>query len=551
MSRSGRLTAFKDLCRPEPTMSVARSVAEVLEKHVTLELECIDRMYLNLYVPMLQTEGGVANFWRKHRGHDFASSALMAPMTKRFITAIESFVSREGVDLIEFAKGQRKEDVAKEYLARFPGQEGVLFIGKAQEKARVIRTTRRRNERSGASYAWLTKSTAMVNQYYFYCVDRDFGPFFIKFCSYFPYNGKLCINGHEYLKRQLAQQGVTFQALDNSVVSCADAELAQRIANELSADKIDALVRKWFRRLPHPFPASDRRAGYLYDISILQAEFSLTQVLDRPLMGRIFFEQVIRDNLDLGRPDQVQLIFDRRISKRTPGRFRTRVLTEGVVPSLHIDYKQSRIKQYHKEGRALRTETTINNTYDFGIGKRLDNLAALRQVGMTANRRLLDVQRINYDCSIGEDAFQQIHRPIDIEGRRAAGLRFADPRVLMLLSALVLFRLLPCGFKNRDLRRHMAGLLGMTPDEIAPGKMTYDLRRLRLHGLITRLPRSQRYQVTPFGFRAALFLTRSYNRLLRPGLSQLAPSPPPAASGLRAVVDQLDQAIDQLLANAA
>jgi hypothetical protein len=115
---------------------------------------------------------------------------------------------------------------------------------------------------------------------------------------------------------------------------------------------------------------------------------NLTQVLDRPVTGRVFFEEVIRENLDISRPSQAQLIFDRRISRRTPGKFRTRVITEGVVPSLHVDYKTTRIKQYHKEGRALRTETTINNTRDFGIGKSLKNLPALRQVGFRANRRV-------------------------------------------------------------------------------------------------------------------------------------------------------------------
>ncbi len=138
-------------------------------------------------------------------------------------------------------------------------------------------------------------------------------------------------------------------------------------------------------------------------MSILQAEFSLTQVLDRPVSGRIFFEQVIRDNLDLGRPDRVQLVFNRRVTKKTPGRFRTRIITEGVIPSLYIDYKHTRVKQYHKEGHALRTETTINDTRDFAIGKRLKNLSALRRVGFSANRRLLDVQRISHDCFLGED----------------------------------------------------------------------------------------------------------------------------------------------------
>src|SRR5262250_3128917 len=259
-----------------------------------------------------------------------------------------------------------------------------------------MRTERRRDKRTGATYPWIVQSTAMVNHYYFYCVDEDFGPFFLKFCSYFPYNAKLCINGHEYLKRQLAKWGVGFEALDNGIKSCADPALLQRLADGLSAEKIDRLLRKWLRRLPHPFPARDRAAGYRYQLSILQAEFSLTQVLDQPVTGRVFFEEVIRENLDIGRPTQVSLVFDRRLTRRTPGKFRTRVITDGVVPSLHIDYKKTRIKQYHKEGEALRTETTINNTRDFYIGKSLRNLPALRKIGFQPNRRLLETESITH-----------------------------------------------------------------------------------------------------------------------------------------------------------
>jgi len=225
-------------------------------------------------------------------------------------------------------------------------------------------------------------------------VDRDFGPFFLKFCSYFPFNAKLCLNGHEYAKRQLARQDIAFKALDNGVLSCAKPDRLQSICDGLSAGKIDGFLRKWLRLLPHPFTGNDRKAGYRYDLSILQAEFSLTQVLDRPAHGRLFFEQVIRENLDLGRPEEVQLIFKRKITRKTPGRFRTRIVTQDVTPSLHVYYKNARIKQYHKEGRALRTETTINNTYDFGIGKRLRNLPKLREVGFAANRQLLAVERL-------------------------------------------------------------------------------------------------------------------------------------------------------------
>jgi len=173
-------------------MSLPRTVGEILRDHTTLEVESIDRMYLNVYVPGLQYEGGVAAFFRSHRGQLFASSALMAPMSQAFVTAIDALVAEQALPLIAFTKGQRKDDVMAQHLARFTGDEGILFVGKAQEKAAVCRTERRRNPQTGQPYPWLVRSTAMVNHYYFYGVDRDFGPFFLKFCSYFPYNAKLC-----------------------------------------------------------------------------------------------------------------------------------------------------------------------------------------------------------------------------------------------------------------------------------------------------------------------------------------------------------------------
>jgi hypothetical protein len=530
-------------------MTVARSVAEVLAEHVTLEVECIDRMYLNVYVPRLQYEQGVANFFIAHRGDRFASSALMDPITKGFVADIHRFARDQGVDLVSFVKGERKDDIAHEYLAASDGTEGVLFVGRAQERTPVFRTEKRRNPLTGATYPWIVRSSAMVNHFYFYCLDADFGPFFLKFCTYFPYNAKLCINGNEWAKCQAAKAGIVFEALDNGFASCEDPRALQRLCDRLTGAKIDALLRKWLRILPHPFTGADRRAGYRYTLSILQAEFSLTQVLDRPLTGRMFFEDVIRDNLDLGRPDQIGLVFDRRVTRRTPGRFRTRVITDGVVPSLHVDYKHAKVKQYHKEQRALRTETTINDTRDFGIGKRLENLPVLREVGFKANRRLLDVQRTSSDCHIGEDAFQHLCAPTTVGTQRAPALRFGDPRVMALLSVLVIFRLLPAGFSNRDLREHLAAHLGLPAGTMTAGRMTYDLRRLRLHGLIERIPRTHRYQVTALGLRAAFFFTRTHQRLLRPGLAT-ALDPWDDGTPLRRHFERLDHAIADIINNA-
>ena len=529
-------------------MTVARSVSDVLSEHVQFEVDCIDRMYLNVYVPQLQYAAGLVGYVHRRLGLPVASTAPLARITDQFSAAVRHFARDNAVPWVDFAKGQRKDDVMHEQLQRFTAVEGVVFIGRAQEKTNLFRTEKRRDA-NGDSYPWIVKTTGLVNQFYFYCLDADFGPFFLKFCSYFPYNAKLCINGNEWAKRQAARAGIGFEPLDNGFAAVDDPAAVQAICDGLGPEHIDALLRKWLARLPHPFSAQDRAAGYCYDISILQAEFSLTQMLDKPVSGRIFFEQVIRDNLDIGRPDQVALIFDRKLIRRgpraTPGRFATRVITDGVTPSLHVDYKHTRIKQYHKEGRALRTETTINDSTDFGIGKRLTNLPALREIGSTANRRLLRVQSISHDPITGTDALHAITAPITTAtGARIPGLRLGEMRSHALLAALPLFGLQPNGFANKDLRTLTAELRAVPAEQVTAGQMTYDLRRLRARGLIARIPHTHRYTITDQGLHTAMFLSAVHDRFLPTGLAHLddhATSPP-----LRAASRAYQAAIENL-----
>ncbi|MGH3304759.1 MAG: hypothetical protein ACRDOK_24445 [Streptosporangiaceae bacterium] len=532
-------------------MTLPRSVADVLSEHVVFEVECIDRMYLNVYVPQLQYAGGLVGYVHRQLGLPIASTAPLAKITDRFTAAMHRFAVQQRIPWVDFVKGQRKDDVMHEHLAAFEaaGQtEGVLFIGRAQEKTNLFRTEKRRDH-DGRSYPWIVKTTGMVSHFYVYGVDADFGPFFVKFCSYFPYNPRLCINGNHWAQRQAARAGLEFEALDNGFASVSDPAALQRICDSLGPDQIDALLRKWLARLPHPFTPADRAAGYRYDISVLQAEFSLTQMLDKPVAGRVFFEQVIRDNLGAGRPDQVSLIFARRLirtgPRATPGRFRTRVITSGVTPSLHVDYKHATIKQYHKEGRALRTETTINDTRDFGIGKRLTNLPALREAGFSATRRMLRLQRLSHDPITGTAQLTAVTGPVITSGgTRIPGLPLAQARSHALLAALLIFRLQPRGFTNRDLRELTAELRGLPA--VTTGQMTYDLRRLRSHHLIERIPASHRYRVTGTGLHIATFLTRVHDRLLPAGLDELTTTTGPPAK-LRLAASTCHRAIDDFI----
>jgi len=530
---------------------IGQSVGELLEQKVVLDVEGIDRLYLNAYQPRLQTGGGVVGFFKGHRGATVASTVLMAPMSKGFVADIHAFAKCHGIEMVRFHKGQRKDELTQQRLKSFQDVEGVLYIGVAQERFSTFRVSKKFSPQTGAAFPWLSRSTVMCNQYYFYLVDEDFGPLFIKFSSYFPYTARICLNGHEYAKRQLEKAGIAFEALDNGVLSCADAQRLQQILDGLDEARIEAVVRKWFARLPHPFTAADRQAGFRYELSILQAEFARTQVFDRPLSGRHLFEEVIRENIDLGRPEYVSLIFARRINRRTPGSFRTRVITQGVIPSLHVSYKSSRIKQYFKEDRALRTETIVNNTRDFGLGRRLENLPALRATGFAANRRLLAVEKISQDCQLAEEVFAGVNQPQVVNGQRASALAFGNRRVAALFQALCLFLCLPQGFRNASLREHVAHLMGEPPDRYTPGRMTYDLRRLCLHGIIEKIPGTHRYQVTSHGMRISVFLTKLHARVIRPGFSQLADGCPKAPNRpIAAAMRHLDRAMDQLMLEA-
>ena len=190
----------------------------------------------------------------------------------------------------------------------------------------------------------------------------------------------------------------------------------------------------------------------------------------------------------------------------------------------------------------MRTETTINNTKDFYIRKSLRNLPTLRQIGFAANRRLLKIETITHDSILAEEIFQQLNRPRIVDDQRVSALRFADPMVQAVWNALLPFDLLPAGFSNRDLRNNLAALLGQPIEQFTQGRITYQLRRLRLHGLIERIPKTHRYRLTSFGLRVTLFCTRAYSRILRPGLGLALPTTLSCPCSLRRT-DKLEQEV--------
>ena len=525
--------------------------ATLLRDHVTLTCRSVDRIFLQAYIPKLQCVGGVCQFLYWQKGFSIPSSAAFGKIGDGYVAEVYRWAKANAIPVRRFAKGENKEQIARpliEAAEREGGDGRVVLIGIAQEKTPLWRSWKAKGqEHAGHPHMEWGRQMGFVNHFYFYLWDPEWGGAFWKTNAYAPWPVWIWLNGHTWAQRQCERLGIGYTALDNGFRDCEDPAALQKICDRLGSGAVKSFFWRWHKRLPSPLTHQDLRAGYVYELAFRQFEISDTRVFDRPAAGRSFFEQLIRDHLDVGRPESVSLIFDRRISRRTPGSWRTKVITKGVDPQISCYYKSSRIKQYFKEHRALRTETVVCDTRDFGIGRRVtaENWTALRAVGEHANQRLCDAQAADARPAPDVATFTQVTRPSQIDGQHAPGLPFGDPRVMAVLAAVIGFTHLLAGFDNPALVRAVTTLLGRS---YTSRQATYDLRRLKRKGLIVRLPGHHRYQLTPVGRRVAVLFTKVYGRVLAPGLAELDPRLPTDLanrSDLAHAWRQLDQRLDQ------
>jgi hypothetical protein len=535
------------------------TINDLLVGQVGLDIECADRVYLNGYVPNLQAPGHVVGFLTRHLGKPIPSPAVMDQIGQRFRHAVDTYAEANHIPVVRFGKGQRKVDVMRPRMARAAasGRSQVVAIGIAQEFAQATSVSTTRSV-SGAPWFTFGKAQRRVTTYYFYLWDAQMGGAFIKVCSYFPYPMKIWVNGHEWAKRQATAAGIGFTELSNGFATCDDPAGLQAICDRFGPEAIAAFTERWWDRLPLPLTPADRAAGYWWDLSMRQVEFSRTIVFNQPRHARAFFETLIADNLDLGRPDNIEVIFGRRIPRRrkrrsgrsskrpqprpTPDRFATAIDRDNHGVTVNVFYKHSRAKQYLKDGRAMRIETVVNDTTDLGVLRRLEHFDELAAKARAINNRIVEAEQVGQGAVLASPAFERIAHPSVQDGRRAPALRFGDPRVQALAGALANTLTAAVGITNRSLRALMPALLG--GQTYTASQASYDLTRLRCKGLIERLPGRNVYHLTPDGQRFAVFYTKLHNRLLRP---LMAADAPPAPLELRQALRTIDRHIDEYL----
>jgi hypothetical protein len=515
------------------------TVARLLAEHVSFRCTSVDRVGIRGYIPGLQYEGGVVKFL-VNRGNTIPSPAALNRDRERLVADLDGLVAATGVPVVRFKAGQSKEDIARPYQdeALTACRFGLVLVGKAQERTSSWRgyvdDSHAGHRPNHPHIAWRRQSS-VPDHWYLYFADAEWGPAFIKLCSYAPYPLWCCANGHEWAKRQLAKAGVGFEALDNGLRAVQDPTAAHRICARLGAGQVRDLLGRMTAVMPDPLTIDDRRAGFEWAFSIAQLEVSDTAVFDQPRRARAWFEAAIGCHLDLGRPERVSLVVNRRVSNRgknkTPGRFATEVITRDVAPQLQIHYKSSKAKAYLKEGRALRVETTVNNAEDFAVHKTLnaDNWRALRRVGADTNARFLAALGEGQPGLPDPSTLEAVVLPTVHDGQRAPALRFGEPRTMALFGSVAAFAHVIGGLTNKSLRAQMAVLW---QPEYTSAQASYDLRRLRLKGFIERIEGTNTYRVTLHGLRIAAFFSQLAARVVVPALTDLAalarPRPPAA-----------------------
>ena len=532
--------------RHEPAVAgpAVVTAADMVAGHVTLDISCLDRLYLNSFVNKLQTPGGVVYFFHDHRGKPIVSPALFEPIGEKFRRDVKAWAQANGIPLIRFGPGERKADVMAPYLeaAASAGRSQVVAVGCAQEFQRV-RTARKRDTDPGMCPQFsFTKEQRRVSVFYVYIFDEQMGPGFIKICSYFPYPVKVWVNGHEWAKRQAAAAGIGFTALSNGFASCEDPAALQDICDRFGPGTVQVWFQRWMARIPLPLEDADRDAGYWQELSMRQVETSRTLVFDGDVHARAFFEALPCENMDLGRPENVELLFRRGQRLGRPaippagGGFRTAIDRYCHMITVNVFYKNSRVKQYLKDGVALRIETVINAPGDLGCNRMLGNLPELQAKARAINDRLLHTETAGQGTVLVSPVIERITRPtLTGDGRKAPALRFGDLRVQALAGATAAMLFTVTGITNRSLRALMTGLLHRP---YSMNQASYDLSRLARNGLIRRVPGRNRYTLTRDGLLFAHFYTKVYDHILRP---LMAPDRPNAPPELAAALDTLDR----------
>jgi hypothetical protein len=510
-----------------------------------------DRIFLNAFIQPLQTPASIVWFLKEHRNAARLTKDYFRQISVDYHDFVQSLAKQMWVDIVQPPQ-VRREDWVEPYYHRLGEHPGVAVILRTRENARIAVSESTR----GAPHIEL--KNRFVWQYYFYVNDAKFGRMFLRICPYFPFNARVCLNGHGWLAYCMRERGIRFRQCKNALLTCSDPDTLQRCSDLLCAAHMEATSHYWFNTLLHYFTRREQRQGYCHRLYFAQVEYATNIIFHRRACLDKISDRLLDENRSLGRPDRLSVIFGRRITRASRHQTITRIKeTKLGNPVIHSAYKSTSVKQYVRDHLLLRTETTSNCTRDLGIGKSVENLPLLRDKLHSVNDRYLDIQQDILETFIDHGEFQQLRQAtVSSTGRRTPGLNLDDPRLLSLMQSLTQFAHIAAGnqFRTKDIHAPTAELLGKDISSYTLAQLRYDLGKLRAKGLVQKVAGTQSYCLTPQGYRICVLYLKLYHKLFAPltaaafkSASQSSPLPPENQVALDRLYSAVDRALNDLI----
>jgi len=535
-------------------------LSAVLGQAVQFVYTCWDRIVLNGYLERLQRPEYLVHFFHDVVGVPCIEPAVLEQRTNAYKAWVRRVTDEQGIAVLSAPRHVRKEELVAPYYRRLKDAEGVACVLTSLEQGRtfVSYTPSWKLASGDANHRVIRACRKRFLHYYWYVLDPVMGPMSIRVASYFPFNVTCYLNGHSFAAQELRHAGIRFRQADNAFLAVSDVVALQAAADRMSAALLQRRCNYWVRRLVPVFSPTERPTlapGYRY--SMAQMELATDVILKRSAPLEALFRRACELGVLVGGAERTSHLFGRRISRRYQGKLQTILgQREAGHPVMRWYYHSSFAKQYARGDqhgdRILRTETCCNDTYHFGVGRRLDNLPTLRDKLAATNTRCLELQAEVLASPIDTGQLAALASPTLVGQRRVPGLKLHDDRVIRLLEAL----LHPAGFvadwTSRDLHSRILARHRLADTTYRLSQLRYDLSKLRAKGLVERIGASRRYRLTPLGLKLGVLLVKLRTRLLGPLTTLVttgpARRPPSAANSVDNALREVDTALDHLSA---
>ena len=499
---------------------LSKRYADILEG----SYDCVDRIVLNAYFRMGHSGGGFRAWWQKLHGSDeHLDNAHLMRMAGRFSRRLRAFAKARGIPVIECQRGERKHEIAEEYLGGHTGRPGLflILIGKAQAPVW---------EATGKHHLEWKRPMPYVNHYSFHLWDPEWGHVTIKISGHPPFPAQVILNGHEYVACQAQRQKIEFKKEGNCFTQVQDAAALARVADTLSEEgmigRLSAVVERWIYTSCLCFALSQEeqeRSEFHYQYSVYQGEYSRNLLFQRGArMEQVFQAMVDRSRASLG-IERIKTIlgYKRRptFHRKDSAARRWQVAVEKPTYDLTV-FKvvcgRLTLKVYTKGERVLRLEALVHNTEALDCGRELSRFPHIVVRLRKMLERFVEVLAWVDGCFIANETLEELPRAAWVGKSRVGGIDLNQPRMRAVAAAVTALAARPRGFTASQLA---AEVQSRGQAEYGPRRAAYDLKKLRAKQLVRKIERTRRYQATANGARALTALVVLRDKVIQPLLA--------------------------------